>query len=217
MRVLFLNRPPSPLQPWYDDFVAALDSRYPVERHDPSRPIAEQMSGVGVVIDHGGFGSDRTLVDAAVQAGVKLWQVLATGVDNVDTGYFREKGLPLANTPGPFSAIALAEHALFLMLALAKNYPASHRHVRAKRFYDPPNEELHGKILGLIGCGASGRELARRAGALGMRVWALDAPEVLRSIRDEYPVEACLGLDQLDDMLREADYVSLHVPLTERR
>src|SRR4051794_24924409 len=87
MNVLFLNRPPSPLQPWYDDFVAALGGRFPVELYDPARPLADQFRGVGVVIDHGGFGADRTFLDAASQAGVKLWQALSNGVDYVDRDY----------------------------------------------------------------------------------------------------------------------------------
>ncbi len=215
MKVLFLNRLPSPLQPWYDDFVAAIGGRYPIELYDPARPLADQFRGAGVVIDHGGFGRDRTFLDAALQAGVKLWQALSNGVDYVDIGYLSENGLPLANTPGPFSGIALAEHALFLMLALAKNYHGSQRYVRSKVFYTPANDELEGKTLGVIGLGASGRELARRAWAMGMRVLAVDVVEIPPAVRQECHVEFFADLDQLDQVLSQSDYVSLHIPLTK--
>ncbi|MBI1917231.1 MAG: 3-phosphoglycerate dehydrogenase [Planctomycetes bacterium] len=168
-----------------------------------------------MVIDHGGFGGDRTFLDAALQADVKLWQALSNGVDYVDLEYLLEKGLPLANTPGPFSGIALAEHALFLMLALAKNYHVSQRCVRSKVFYQPANDELEGKTLGVIGLGASGRELARRAGAMGMRVMAVDVVDISQAVRQECHVEFFADLSQLDRVLAESDYLSLHIPLTK--
>jgi phosphoglycerate dehydrogenase-like enzyme len=214
MKVLFLRRPPSPLQPWYDGFLTAVGGRYPVELQDPDRLTAEQFRGVEVVVDQGGSAATRAFVDAAMAAGVKLWQVLGTGVDHMDIGYFLEKRLPLANTPGPFSAVALAEHALFLMLCLAKNLSGSQRLVRSKVFYTPANEELEGKVLGLIGLGASGRELARRAGPMGMRVMAIDAADVPPAVRQECRVEFFGGPAQLDRVLAEADYLSVHTPLT---
>src|SRR5262249_26920920 len=215
MKVLFLNRLPSPLDPWNDDFVAAIGGRYPIEVYDPARPLADQFRGAGVAIDHGGFGGERRFLDAALQAGVKLWQALSNGVDYVDIGYLQEKGLPLANTPGPFSGIALAEHALFLMLALAKNYHGSRRYVRSKVFYTPANDELEGKTLGVIGLGASGQELARRAWAMGMRVLAVDVVEIPQAVRQECHVEFVADLSQLDRVLAESDYLSLHIPLTK--
>jgi len=215
MKVLYLHRPPSPLEPWYDDFVAALAGRFPVERYDPGRPLAEQLPGAGVVIDHGGFGGDRTFIDAASQAGVKLWQALSNGVDSLDVAYLSAKGLPLANTPGPFSGIGVAEHALFLMLAVAKNYHVSQRCVRSKVFYAPANDDLEGKTLGVIGLGASGRELARRAWVMGMRVLAIDVVDIPQAVRQECHLELFGNLGQLDQVLAESDYLSLHIPLTK--
>ncbi len=76
-----------------------------------------------VVVDQGGGVGTHAMVDAAAAAGVLLWQVLGTGLDHVDVAYILERGLVLANTPGPFSSVALAEHALFLMLYFAKHFP----------------------------------------------------------------------------------------------
>ena len=78
--------------------------------------------------------------------------------------------------------------------------------------YHPISEELEGQVLGIVGLGASGRELATRAAPLGLRVRAVDVvppPEPPAS----YGVERFGGLDELDDLLAESDYVSLHVPL----
>jgi D-3-phosphoglycerate dehydrogenase len=151
-----------------------------------------------------------------VAAGVRLWQVLGNGLDHVDVAYLGAKGMPLAHTPGPFCGIALAEHVLFLMLCFAKNFPASQGNVRTKVFYQPLNDELQGKTLGVIGLGASGRELARRAGALGMRVLAIDIAEMPPAVLDRCHVEFFGGPADLDRVLAEADYLSVHTPLTPR-
>ena len=119
MKVLYLSVEDM-LQPCYDDFRTAVDERHEVCLYDPAKPMAEQFEGAEVVVDQGGSVGTRALIDAALAARVRLWQVLGTGVDHVDVAYFLEKGLALANTPGPFSAVALAEHAMFLMLYFAK-------------------------------------------------------------------------------------------------
>jgi D-3-phosphoglycerate dehydrogenase / 2-oxoglutarate reductase len=70
--------------------------------------------------------------------------------------------------------------------------------------------------LGLIGLGASGRELARRAHAMGMRLLAIDVADVPQDILDELHIEFFGDTSQLDRVLREADYLSLHVPFTSK-
>jgi lactate dehydrogenase-like 2-hydroxyacid dehydrogenase len=60
------------------------------------------MQNVQVVVDQGGGVGTHAAVDAAAAAGVKLWQVLGTGMDHVDVDYIAGRGLPLANTPGPY-------------------------------------------------------------------------------------------------------------------
>jgi phosphoglycerate dehydrogenase-like enzyme len=77
-------------------------------------------------------------------------------------------------------------------------------------------DELPGQTLGVVGLGASGRELARRASALEMRVVAVDPVEVATEVLAASGVEWCGGTDRLASLLRESDYVSLHVPLNAR-
>lgn len=212
MKILFFG-PSGIEEPWYSDVVNAIAGKYPVLLLDHAKSFAEQIVGVKVVVDQQGLAT-RPMIDAAAAAGVKLWHTLVTGLDHVDVEYFAQKGLPLAYAPGVFGGIALAEHALFLMLCCAKNLWISQKNVRSKAFSRPVNEELAGKTLGLIGLGASGRELAKRAWAMGMRIMAVDIVEVPQSVRDGLHVEFLGGPERLDHLLSEADYISIHIPLT---
>jgi D-3-phosphoglycerate dehydrogenase len=213
VKVLFLPIP-AILHPWYDDFVRAIDGRYRVDLYDPARPIDDQLQDVGVVVDHGGSVGTREMLAAACRAEVQLWQVLGTGLDHVEVQAFLDRGMPLANTPGPFSAVALAEHALFMALYFAKNFPQSQKNIRSGVFSGPVNEELFGKTLGLIGLGASGRELATRAAAMGMRILAIDVATVPASVLEAHHVSFYGSAEDLGYLLSESDYVSIHVPLT---
>jgi phosphoglycerate dehydrogenase-like enzyme len=200
------------LQPWLDDVVAPLDGRCEVELCHPERPFPEQVEGARVVVDQGGWGT-RTMIDAAVSADVGLWQVLGTGLDHFDVGYALERGLRVANTPGTFSAAALAEQALLLMLCFAKNLDESRANIRAGRFYQPLNEDLDGKTLAIVGFGASGRTLALRAACFDMRLLAIDLLPIDESTAREYRLSFVGGPNDLDEVLAQADYISLHLPL----
>ena len=169
MKVLYL-RAVSGLDRAYPNFVDAIDGQYPIEVYDPGRPMSEQFEGIGVVLDPGGAVGTRPLIDAALAADVKLWQVTTNGTDHVDVAYFLEKGMPLANSPGRLSAVPLAEHVIMLILCFAKNLI----HTNAAEWQSTLGEEMAGKVLGLVGFGASAREVARRAWPLDMRIMAID-------------------------------------------
>lgn len=132
------------------------------------------------------------------------------GIDNIDVAHCTRRGIPVANTTGA-NSIAVAEHAMMLMLALAKDALRQDRAVRggnwSSRLANSPFE-LAGRTLLVIGFGRSGQELSRRAGAFGMRVLAagrtLDAATL-----------AMYGAEPVTDWraaLTEADVVSLHIP-----
>ena len=116
MKILFLGQPKN-LEPWFGDVVAAVGEEHQVVLWQTDTPFGPQIDDVQVVVDQGGGMATRAMVDAGVAAGVKLWQVLGTGLDHVDVPYILARGLALANTPGPFSSVALAEHALEVLLA----------------------------------------------------------------------------------------------------
>lgn len=211
MKVLFLRTADS-LHFSYRYLVEFIDHRYPIEIYDPNKPAADQFNEIEVVIDTGGAIGTHEMVDAAKAAGVKLWQVTTNGLDHVDTEYILGKGLLLTHSPGSLTAVPLAEHALLMILYFAKNL--NHNHT--KDWHRVMNDELEGKTLGLIGFGASAKELARRARALGLRIIAIDNRDIPQQELDEFHL-AFLGYpEDLEKILVESDFLSVHVPLTNQ-
>jgi phosphoglycerate dehydrogenase-like enzyme len=102
------------------------------------------------------------------------------------------------------------------MLYFAKNFPATQHNMRAGTFYRPMNDELDGATLGLIGLGASARELARRASACGMRLLGIDLQPPPADVLDAFGIHYLGGPESLDTLLVQSDYVSVHLPLTRR-
>jgi D-3-phosphoglycerate dehydrogenase len=154
-----------------------------------------------------------TKVDARLlEAGPNLRIVAraGTGVDNVDVEAASARGILVVNAPGA-NSISVAEHACALMLALARLIPAADRAMKdgkweKKRFV---GTELRGKTLGVAGLGRIGQEVAQRARAFGMRVVAHD-PFISKEIAASSGAE----LASLDAMCADADYITLHLPLT---
>ena len=212
MKVLYIPQPGS-MHPWYDDFAAAVSDEHEIVIFDSEKPAAEQFQDIGVIVEMGGNMGTHELIDTALAAGVKLWQIMGTGLDHVDIQYFLDKGLPLANTPGQFSSVALAEHAMFFMLWFAKKYNESETNLRDRLFYHPVTEELESTTLGLIGFGNSAKELALRTGPMGMRNMAVDVIDVPQDVLESHHVQFFGGTDKLDRVLAESDYVSIHTPL----
>jgi D-3-phosphoglycerate dehydrogenase len=212
VRVLFIGFQDL-VHPWYDDFLEAMGGRYPVALYDTSRPFADQLSGVRVVVDQGGWGT-HVMADAAAAAHVELWQVIGTGLDHIDVNYLMDRGIPVSYSPGFLSGAGLAEQALMFMLLLAKNWNVTQKNIHSGIFYHPMNEELGGKTLGLVGFGGSARELAKRAWAMGVRVLAIDVVDVAPSIVSEHHLDFFGGTKDLPKLLAESDYLSIHVPIT---
>jgi D-3-phosphoglycerate dehydrogenase len=209
MRVLFL-RTRQELHHSFDTLKAVMNGNHVIEALDPDAPVCGQFAGVDVVVDPGGAVGTREMIDAAQAAGVKLWQVTTNGLDHVDVEYFLENDVPLASCPGPSSAVPLAEHAIWLILCFAKQLGVN----RTSEWSRSINEELNGKTLGIVGLGASGRELARLAGPFGMRILAFDAMPQSVEVLEELNIQCVGGPDGLEALLRESDFVSLHLPLT---
>jgi phosphoglycerate dehydrogenase-like enzyme len=202
---------PGNVEPWLTDFREAAD-RIDYALLDRDAPLAAQFEGVRVVVDQGGHGTPE-MIDAAAAAGVELWQALTTGLDHTEVEHILASGMTLTHTPGIYSAVALAEHALMFILTLAKRLREAERNCQTGTMYLPVSDELADQVLGIVGLGASGRELARRARCLGMRVRAVDVLPVAHDELDALGVEHFDGLDGLDALIAASDYVSLHVPL----
>jgi D-3-phosphoglycerate dehydrogenase len=133
------------------------------------------------------------------------------GVDNVDVETATRRGVLVLNAPGG-NTVSTAEHAFSLLLCVARKIPQADASLRSKKWSrkDFEGVELYNKILGVIGMGRIGSELSRRAIAFGMRVVAYD-PYLSAARARSLQVEL---VEELDDLLANADFISLHTPLT---
>ncbi len=141
-------------------------------------------------------------------ARLRLIARAGSGVDNIDVAEAERRGILVLNTPGA-NAIAVAEHTVGLMLALARHIPLADASVRAGEWRRSEFEgvELYGKVLGIIGLGCVGVEVARRALALGMTVIAADP-----FVAPERALALGVPLVPLETLLARADFISIHVP-----
>ncbi len=130
------------------------------------------------------------------------------GLDNVDIKAAKERGVEVRNTPAA-SAVAVAELTMCLMLAVPNKLVEAHNALKAGKFLkkEIKRTELFGKTLGLVGIGRIASEVAKRAAAFGMRVLAFD-PFVKHS-------DVAIMVPTVKELFGQADYLSLHVPLTD--
>jgi len=146
-----------------------------------------------------------------IEAGKNLKLVYRGGVglDNIDRVAAKEHGIEVMNTPGA-SSISVAELAIGYMFALSRKIPQATASTKSGKWDKKSfkGNEIFGKTLALLGLGRIGTETAKRAKALGMKVIAYD-PYVKQSPLPE------LNLVSLDNALKQADYISLHMPLTD--
>lgn len=146
-----------------------------------------------------------------IQAGKQLKVVgrAGVGVDNVDVEAATAQGVVVMNTPTG-NTVTTAEHTISLLLALTKHIPQAVASLKGGRWEKGKflNVELFNKTLGVIGLGRIGSEVARRAKGFAMRVIAYD-PFISTEVASRIGVE----LTDLDEVYRQADFVTLHVPL----
>jgi len=134
------------------------------------------------------------------------------GVDNVDIPAATARGIIVMNTPFG-NSITTAEHAISLMLALARQIPEADASTRAGKWEKNKfmGVEIFGKTLGVIGCGNIGSIVADRATGLRMKVVAFD-PFLSQERADDLGVEKV----EIDQLFRRADFITLHTPLTDK-
>jgi D-3-phosphoglycerate dehydrogenase / 2-oxoglutarate reductase len=163
--------------------------------------------------------ADALIVRSAVQVDADLLEHTrklrvigraGVGVDNIDLDAATRKGIAVMNTPGA-NAIAVAEHALALMLAMARHITRANELMHAGKWEKKSLQgtELRGKTLGIVGLGRIGMEVARRARAFGMEIVAHD-PFVSTAVAKEQGIR----LAKLEEVYVAADYLTLHVGLT---
>ena len=174
---------------------------------EATEPLAAALEGAqAAIVRVAKFSAD--LIRGAKQ--IKIIAKHGVGYDNIDVKAATECGVVVTFTPAANSQ-SVAEHALALMFAVARRIgdfsrDMAVRQLQAQKLYQ--GVELAGKVLGVIGVGGAGGRLAKMAAAgLGMRVVGFDP------YKDPWP-EGIEKMRTLDELLAQADFVSIHVPLT---
>jgi len=152
----------------------------------------------------------REIIAAA--DGLRVIGRAGIGVDNIDIAAASERGIVVMNTPFG-NSITTAEHAIAMMFAVARQIPEANASTHAGKWEKARfmGTEITGKTLGVIGCGNIGSVVARRAIGLAMKVIAYDP-----FLGEERATELGVEKAELDDLLARADFVTLHVPKTEK-
>jgi len=147
----------------------------------------------------------------AVAKKVKIVGRAGVGVDNIDVNAASRQGVAVVNVPGG-NTISAAEHTVALLLSLSRNIPQATASIKAGEWKRPQfvGTELQGKVLGLIGLGRIGREVAKRCQSFGMSVVGYDP-----FASEEYAKTFNIKLATLDEIYAQADYISVHVPLND--
>ena len=158
---------------------------------------------------------DAALMDAAPK--LKVVSNLAVGYDNIRIPEATKRGIAVSNTPEVLTETT-ADLAFALLMAAARRVVEADKFTRAGKWktWGPGlmlGQDIHHATLGIAGMGRIGREMAKRAAGFSMRILYYD------EFRQPEAVEKQLGLEKvmtLDELLTESDFISLHVPLTEK-
>lgn len=177
----------------------------------PGRPLPDLLAAVAdadALIVRSATKVTREVIEAAPR--LRVIARAGTGVDNVDLDAASARGIVVMNAPGA-NSISVAELAIGQMLALARHIPAADAAMKSQKWEKKKfaGIELRGKTLGLIGLGRIGQEVAARARAFEMNIIAHDP-----FISAELAEKVGARLVSLDEVCAEADFLSLHLPVT---
>lgn len=150
---------------------------------------------------------DRDYIDShpTLKAVVKF----GVGTDNIDVEYCKEKGIFVGRTVGS-NARSVAETAISFVIADSKNLYNSIANTREHGWAKMTGYEIQGKTIGIIGFGAIGKEVAKMAWGLGMRVLAYDVCDICPEMIEKFNVEVA----SVEEIIKRSDFLSLHMPLT---
>ena len=194
-------------EPIADAGVKLLRDRFDVDV-ETNGDLAERIGDYDAIV----IRSATKLTADLIERGERLKVIgrAGVGVDNVDVEAATRRGIVVANAPES-TVVSAAEHAVGLLVALARNIPQAHAALKQGRWERSKwgGIELSGKTLGVLGFGRIGQQVARRAGGLGMRVVAYD-PFVAKERYRELGVERA---EAMDGVLDEAEFLTLHLPL----
>jgi len=157
--------------------------------------------------------SGTTVTARIIEAGHRLKIIgrAGVGVDNIDVEAATKKGIPVVNAPEG-NTLAATEHTMAMMYSMARNIPQANVSLKQRQWKRSKfmGVELNEKTLGIVGLGRIGREIAKRAKAMEMRCIAYD-PFLTKERAAQMGVE----LMSLDEVIRQADVITVHTPLTK--
>jgi D-3-phosphoglycerate dehydrogenase len=187
--------------------IALLRAHFDVDV-EPNGDLAGRIGDYDAIVIRSGTTMSAELIERADR--LKVIGRAGVGIDNVDVEAATRRGIVVANAPES-TVVSAAEHAVGLLVALARNIPQAHQALKEGRWERARwgGIELAGKTLGLLGFGRIGQQVARRAVGLGMRAVAYD-PFVARERFRELGVER---LDSMEDVLAQCEFLTLHLPL----
>jgi len=178
---------------------------------NPNNTRLTEDALIALIVDADAIIAGTEPITARVLDAAPRLKVIArrgVGVDSVDVAAATARGIPVAITAGVLTD-AVADHAMALILSVARRIPQLDRQVKTGGWDRTPTVDVNGKTLGIVGFGAIGRAVARRAAGFAMRMLAFDiAPDVAAA--SSLGVTLC----DLGTLLRESDFVTLHVALT---
>jgi phosphoglycerate dehydrogenase-like enzyme len=191
-----------------------LGPEFVVEDFDPSRKLAQQVDKADVLLVRS-VPVTRQVIDAAPR--LRLIQRPGVHLEGVDLEYAAARKIPVCNVPASLThgGNDVAEHVMFLALALAKRYREALVSLGARRVGTPSTHVLRGKVFGLVGLGRTGSAVVQMARGFGMRVRAVKR-DVSEGMREAMGLEWLETQQHLPELLRESDFVSLHVPLNKK-
>ena len=214
LKVSYLPHPIISVEERHQYIPEILLREFDTEIFDRSKDSLSQLKGREVIVDLGG-NIEPELVDVAAEAGIKYVQVQTNGLDHVEVERIIEKGMILAHCPGHLSSVSLAEGAMMFILMLAHDYGNATNQFYAGTVFSANGLEVEGSTLTIVGFGASGQQLARRAKAFGMKINAIDVRPIEQEILDEIQPDFLGGSQDLDAAIEDCDFLSVHLHLTE--
>ena len=214
LKVSYLPHPIISVEERHQYLPEILLREFDTEIFDRSKDALSQLKGREVIVDLGG-NIEPELVDVAAEAGIKYVQVQTNGLDHVEVERIIEKGMILAHCPGHLSSVSLAEGAMMFILMLAHDYGNATNQFYAGTVFSANGLEVEGRTLTIVGFGASGQQLARRAKAFGMKINAIDVRPIEQEILDEIQPDFLGGSQDLAAAIEDCDFLSVHLHLTQ--
>lgn len=173
--------------------------------------LKERIADYDAIVIRSGTKVTKEIIEAGSTGRLKVIGRAGVGVDNIAVETATEKGILVVNSPEA-NTISAAEHTIAMLLSLSRKIPAANVSLKSGKWDRKKHMgvEVNGKVLGIIGLGRVGTEVAKRVKGLGMKVVAYDP-----FISLEKAKELGITLSSLNETIQVADFITLHTPLTK--